>query len=365
MKAVILEVKNNSVAALLDDGSFVRMKNAHYTVGQQIEVSRFTLSKPKLIARVSAFAACCLFACGLYLYQTPAYYVSVDVNPSVAYTLNTFDRVLGVSAANEDGAHILQTMDLKKLRYKSIDEAMSLTLAEITREGYFDNRSNGGIVIATSGNKTETAEKLAEHLKDIATVQCAKSNHIVSVSAMTASPAQADEAKLLGVTPGKLLLVKKLMTQQPAAKTRSMEEWLKKPVKDIINAFDSEDAPDADDENDSGDDAVRDTHDHAKDVAENVKENAENAAEDTADAAEDTADAAEDTADAAEDAADAAEDAADAAHRSCRKKAKCCQRYKTKAACGSIYSTRTIGTARAIRTAGTTGTTGTARTVLR
>ncbi|MEG1407305.1 MAG: hypothetical protein RSD23_05545, partial [Ruthenibacterium sp.] len=292
MKAVILEVKNNSVAALLEDGSFVQMKNTHYTVGQQIEVSRFTLSKPKLIARVFAFAACCLFVCGLCFYQTPAYYVSVDVNPSVEYTLNKFDRVLGVSAANEDGTHILQTMDLKKLRYKSIDEAMSLTLAEITREGYFDNRSKGGIVIATSGNKTNNAEKLAEHLKEVATIQCAKSNYNVSVSVMTASHAQADEAKNLGVTPGKLLLVKKLMAQQPDAKTRSMEEWLKRPVKEIMDAFDFEDSPDADDENDNGDDAVRDTNDRAKDVAENAKEDVENAAEDAEDAAEEAADAA-------------------------------------------------------------------------
>ncbi|MEG2212985.1 MAG: hypothetical protein RRY35_03705, partial [Clostridiales bacterium] len=110
MKAVVVAIKGEFVAALSENGSFIRIKNADYTLGQQIEVQRFMLFCATLTTHISALAVCCLLVCGLsggaYAYLTPAYYVSMDVNPSVEYTLNTFDRVLSVHAVNEDGQEI-------------------------------------------------------------------------------------------------------------------------------------------------------------------------------------------------------------------------------------------------------------------
>ncbi|MEG1773262.1 MAG: hypothetical protein RR320_00255 [Oscillospiraceae bacterium] len=288
--------------------------------------------KSKLFTRVSTIAACGALITGLsvgaYAYMAPASYVSMDVNPSIEYTLNMFDRVLSVQAVNEDGAHILQAVNLSDLSHQSIDEAVKLTLGEITAKGYFDGNVPGGIVIATSGKEPVNAEKLADHLKEIVTAQCAENNHTVSVETMTVDQAQLDEAKTLGVTPGKLLLVQELQSENPANVDFIPEEWLNKSVKDIMAEIERvdalEDAADAlEDAKEDAADALEDAKEDAADALEDAEEAAEDAKDDAEEAAEDARDAAkealEDAKEAAEDAKDDAEEAAEDARDAAKK----------------------------------------------
>ncbi|MEG1773264.1 MAG: hypothetical protein RR320_00265 [Oscillospiraceae bacterium] len=298
----------------------MRIKNAQYAVGQRIDVKQpAQQSRTKLVARAAALAACCMLVCGLslgaYAYLNPAYYVSMDVNPSVAYTLNTFDRVLSVQAMNEDGTRILQAMNLKNLNNKTIDEAMTLTLAEITREGYFDGNVPGGIVIATSGKKEDSAQQLAIHLKELVSSRCADNRRAVSVEAMAVGQAQMQEAKSLGVTPGKLLLVQALLAEHPESHLLSIEEWLQKPVKDIIAALDHEEdaddlLDDADDVREAAAEAAKDAAEKAKDELEEAKDAAEKAKDEAKDELEKAKDAAEKAKDEAKDELEKAKDAA-------------------------------------------------------
>ncbi|MEG1491709.1 MAG: hypothetical protein RR227_05470, partial [Oscillospiraceae bacterium] len=237
MKAIIVEIKGKFVAALSDDGTVIRMKNENFAVGQVIDAKKITVTKTKALSRFAAAAAGFMLVCGLgfggiYAYKTPASYVSMDVNPSIEYTLNMFDRVLEVEAVNDDGTKILQKITLENLTNKTIDDAIALTLDEINREGYL--KGEGGIVIATSGKKSAASEELAAHLKSLITAQCAENKNTVSIESMAVSREQLDEAKAQGVTPGKLILVQKLMAEHPHDKTLSAEEWLKKPVKEIM-----------------------------------------------------------------------------------------------------------------------------------
>lgn len=48
---------------------------------------------------------------------SPAYYVSIDVNPSMELTLNQLERVIAVKAYNEDGEMILQDMSVNGKQY--------------------------------------------------------------------------------------------------------------------------------------------------------------------------------------------------------------------------------------------------------
>ncbi|MEG2673386.1 MAG: hypothetical protein RR937_09440, partial [Ruthenibacterium sp.] len=237
-------------------------------------MKKFISVNKKSIAGIFLFGACCALAgalcVGAYLCKTPTSYVSMDVNPSIEYTLNLFNRVLSVRAVNEDGAEILKEVDLPDFNNQTIDEAIKLTLDEIAGKGYFDGNVPGGVVIATSGKEMDVAENLAKHLKKIVTAQCAQNNHLVSVETMTVNQTQMDEAKALGVTPGKLLLVRELQEETPAGENFAAAEWLTKSVKEIMAEVERVDAR-------------------------------EDAVEDAADAAEDAADAAADTAEKAED----------------------------------------------------------------
>lgn len=57
---------------------------------------------------------------GALAYYTPAKYVSLDVNPSIEYQLNIFDRVLTVKGVNDDGSEIVDEIDLGNLKNKKL-----------------------------------------------------------------------------------------------------------------------------------------------------------------------------------------------------------------------------------------------------
>lgn len=238
MKAVVVEIRKDFVAALSDNGCIVKAKNNNYVIGQVIELEKALTFKKRTIAKVAGLAASFVLLCavGAYTYLAPSTYVSLDVNPSIEYSLNIFDRVLSVKAVNDDGAEILKQVDLKNLSNKKIDEAIKLTVDEISKEGYFEGDVEGGIVISTSGKDLKKAEALAERLKNAADKQCKDNEDEVEVEAVAVGKKRVQEAKALGVTPGKLNLVEKLKESAADPDEVKVEEWLDKPVKEIMKA---------------------------------------------------------------------------------------------------------------------------------
>ena len=111
MKAVIVAVEGRYAAALTQDGRMTRVRNRGYALGQTVEPEALTAASP--LRKASAWAAAAaaalvLLGGGGYLYASPYAYVSLDVNPSVEYVLNRFDRVLQATAVNEDGGRVLE-----------------------------------------------------------------------------------------------------------------------------------------------------------------------------------------------------------------------------------------------------------------
>lgn len=77
-----------------------------------------------------------LVICGFGSYSlfiTPVSYISVDVNPSVELGLNRLDRVVTAKAYNDDGAAVLENLNLKNKPYT---EAVELLLADKIFESY-------------------------------------------------------------------------------------------------------------------------------------------------------------------------------------------------------------------------------------
>ncbi len=184
----------------------------------------------------AACAACVLGSAvvGAYAYFTPVSYVSLDVNPSIEYSLNTFDRVLSVKGVNDDGKIVLEKIELTSLKNKAIDQAVRETISAIAEQGYFLKDTEGGVVIAVSGNQQEKSEKLSAQLKAAVKRVAEEEALDIEVESMAVGEARVQEAKRLGVTPGKLNLVEKLKESAQNADDIDIEEWLNKSVKDIM-----------------------------------------------------------------------------------------------------------------------------------
>ena len=65
----------------------------------------------------AVFAAVLLAGAGYAWVQTPVSYVSIDVNPSIEFALNRFDRVMSVTAYNDEGRDIIEALSLKGKEY--------------------------------------------------------------------------------------------------------------------------------------------------------------------------------------------------------------------------------------------------------
>ncbi len=248
MKAIVIDLKNGFAAAFSDDGSIVKLKNKNYTIGQVIEVKEQSFvqankRKKWFTSALCAAALICVLGTGVWAYSTPYSYVSLDVNPSVEYSVNRFQRVLTVNAVNDDGQEIIDEIDIEKLKNISIDDAIKSTVLQIAENGYFAEDEEGGIVITTSGENAEDAQQLADQLQEQVeeaveeTVEETEKDKEITVEAISVGLERVQEARTLGVTPGKLNLVEKLQASTGDAEAINTEEWLNKPVKDIMKAI--------------------------------------------------------------------------------------------------------------------------------
>ncbi|MDF2685979.1 MAG: hypothetical protein K0S55_1160 [Clostridia bacterium] len=238
MKAVIVKIKDNIAAVLSDDGCIVKIKNKNYEIGQVIEMKKANSIKMNAISKI-AIAACIVFILGIggigtFAYMTPVTYVSLDVNPSIEYSLNMFNRVLSVKAVNEDGTEIIKNIDLDNLNNKTINEAIKTTVEEIAEEGYIAEDVLNGIVITTSAADLVKAAALAEELKEAAIEVTEENDLEVEVEVLAVGKERVEEARTLGVTPGKLNLVEKLMESASNPDEIDLNEWLQKSVKEIM-----------------------------------------------------------------------------------------------------------------------------------
>ena len=194
----------------------------------------------KLATIAGTAAAIGIIFTGFWAYSSPYYYVSLDVNPSIEFTLNRFDRVLSVKGANDDGEEILKEIDLNELEYTSVENAINKTVEQISENGYFTEDEESNIVITASSKDSEESEALAKELEQSITEDLTENEELpekVAINAQSVGRERVEEARELGVTPGKLNLVQKLQASAQDPESIILEEWLDKPVKDIMKAI--------------------------------------------------------------------------------------------------------------------------------
>ena len=237
MKAVVLEIKNGYAAVLSDDGCIIKVKSHHYIIGQTLQINNSGMQLRKKVSMIAAAAAAIIIiGTGTWSYTSPYSYVSLDVNPSIEYTVNRFDRVIKVTAVNDDGEKIIDSLTLGNLKNTTIEAAVTATVDQISDAGYFEGVAKGGIVITTSGKDNKTAKELSQKLKYTVETEAAKNNDDIAVEACQVSMDRVQNAHKLGVTPGKLNLVEKLKNSASDPSKINIKEWLNKPVKDIMKA---------------------------------------------------------------------------------------------------------------------------------
>ncbi len=319
MKGIVLETNDKKAAVLFDNGSISTIKNNQYEIGQVINMN----NKFNFIAKAGSIAAALVITTATgYAYTTPSTYVSLDVNPSIEYKLNAFDRVISVVAVNEDGEKIVNELDVNN---EKIQKAILKTVEKLKAEGILTDEDYSGIVIAVSNKSEEKSEKSVDDETDVNEDEDEdkkvneveededenEENSDIEISVEAVGKERVEEARKLNVTPGKLNLVQKLIASTDEFNDideEQLNELLNLSVKeinkmtqafkkgldvefafdaDLSDDLDDEDAEDTDKEEVNEDNDVKDKDNNNKDKNKAVKERSEEVNDDDYDEIDD------------------------------------------------------------------------------
>jgi hypothetical protein len=183
--------------------------------------------KRKIAVALSAGLIFSLAGGGYAYAKTPVAYVSMDINPSVELSINAFDKVVSVEAYNDDGKKILEGTNIVNAK---VEDAVKTVITNAISEGYIKEDGLSAIEITTATDKEKVAAELDESLKEAADETLSDNNKEAKVETENVALARRDEARKLGMTPGKLNLIQKLQALDP---TITVEDYKDSSVKDI------------------------------------------------------------------------------------------------------------------------------------
>ena len=181
-----------------------------------------------------AAAACVLFAVGVV--GVPYYgnnYVPdshVDVNPGVEIVTNKKNKVLEVQSTNQDGAAVIDGMNLKNTELKV---AVNALIGSMVQKGYIQNDNTGILVTVRNDNEDKANKVKAEVLNDINTALSTNSIQATVINQTVKSTVDAKKfATENNTSIGKAVFVLNL-----AAKDSSLDakELAKMKVREIAN----------------------------------------------------------------------------------------------------------------------------------
>lgn len=231
--ACIVELRGRYAAALTENGQFVRIRNKNYKVGQTVCLRQAESNPARRLQlrTLASMAAGLLFLIlgGFKGYQTPVGVVSLDVNPSIEYTINCFDRVLAIEGVNDDGTLILERIDEALLVNLPVDEAVQQTIAVLRENGYLQQETENDVLLSSSSYSERHSERLAQELKD--RVALKQGLTIVSISV---TGEEVEKAHALGTSAGKLFIIEQLGRSTGEGESFEVTDWLGKPVREIM-----------------------------------------------------------------------------------------------------------------------------------
>ena len=172
MKAVVLEIKENWAAVLCEDGVVRKIKKGKLSVGDSLDIS--PESRGKILSlgsfrRYLAGSAAALFlltagAGGVYSYNNvlACSYVSLDINPSIEYTLNRQNHVIKVKGLNEEGQGIVDELIKTSLHHATLEEALEQTKLILSQKKYLNSDAGEYVLINVSASNDRRMNILQE-----------------------------------------------------------------------------------------------------------------------------------------------------------------------------------------------------------
>ncbi len=208
-KGLVLEVSKNNVVVLTRDGRFLKQsyKGEPPELGSEIDIKEGSFNW-KVWGMTGIAALLLVIIIPLFVLQLTAIpqevvaYVTVDINPSLELGLNIQDRVVAANALNEDGKKILEKLDLKEL---PVDRALELITEVAIQEKYITQDKKNAVIISYSlnepvhnerENNNEKSEEVV-YSQEVQTLENAPSDSLISTKAPDKVPGEIQKKEQL------------------------------------------------------------------------------------------------------------------------------------------------------------------------
>lgn len=139
--------------------------------------------------------------------------VILDVNPSVALTVNEDEKVVAANGLNEEGKAVLSGMDLTDV---DLTVAVNAIIGAMLQKGYLSDLQNA-ILVSVESEDTEKSAVLQERVSSIVGTAMQEGNLEGSVLSQTfRDTADVEQiAQNYGISLGKASLIQEVMSQDP------------------------------------------------------------------------------------------------------------------------------------------------------
>ena len=235
MKAVVLETRGNEAAVLVEDGT-VRIAHGSYSVGDTIEYNEVPRLRPRYWAAVAAVVIAAVgISAGLWVDRNYITYaeVSLDVNPSIVYSINKRDRVLSVQAANEDAEDVVEQLNQESIRFTPLSEAVERTMDILEGEGYLSEETDDYVLINVSADDESRQNRLVDEVEDAMT-QTMEQDSTLEYHIDRSDRNTARKAKNNGMSTGRYAAWQEASKVERDGGKPSRDDYATKPVREII-----------------------------------------------------------------------------------------------------------------------------------
>lgn len=173
-KGVVVQLDDKTAYILKNDGGFVSCpRDMSWQVGDVVTLSRYPRVNLRRILIAVAICTSLFLGTGIVLYNIPATYIEVTVNPSVQLTLNNFNRVLNVVGLNEDGSNLIDGISYKNLAF---EEAYARLLNRMKNNGYLNNSV---IQLIIANDSQQGLDNIEQSLRKISEKNVAPDDKII------------------------------------------------------------------------------------------------------------------------------------------------------------------------------------------
>ena len=227
------------------------------TTVKEEKKSFFEIFTSKRLIPVVAGVACAftLFVGAIGLYNENYQTIYIDVNPSIALTLNRFDRVIEVKYLNDDAKNLLADTDLVG---SNIEVAVQTVITTCDKAGFVKEDSE--IYISATSKEEEKSEQLLNKLKtntqSMKPSNPDKEDETYAVSTYNTKKEEKEKFEKSDISPAKDKIIREISDEDENYKPKDLKDksmYELSHIKKNLHKHDDDDFDKDDDEMHKGD----------------------------------------------------------------------------------------------------------------